>query len=406
MVTTSYPRFPGDSVGTFMEPIARSVAARGHEVHVVAPWHPLVARPREEHGVQFHFYRYAPLPSLNVFGYAAAMRADVSLRAAAYLAAPLALAPGWRDRAEDRPAASRDGHARPLGDARRRHRRAGGAGTAARRQPPRIGRLRRRDARARARRRPSRVSPGRVRDRVQRRPRNPGDRARRRSVPHRDDAVRCRHRAVSSGRGGPPLRAGRSWVSATACRCARPRDDSSGRRDSNISSTPLRAVPGVVLAIAGEGTLQGELAARAAAAGAIDRIRSARQPDAGSRRRATSRPLTWSACRRCATTAATSTACPTSLLEALASGTPVITTAAGGIGRGRRGRPDGAGGSRARRTRDRRRDRRTFSPIRTPRDGLAPRDGRMCRRVSAGIARPRGSRPPTIVRLPSNHGSS
>src|SRR5262249_6146443 len=68
MVTTSYPRFPGDSVGTFMEPIARSVAARGHEVHVVAPWHPLVTRPSEEHGIRFHFYRYAPLRSLNVFG--------------------------------------------------------------------------------------------------------------------------------------------------------------------------------------------------------------------------------------------------------------------------------------------------------------------------------------------------
>src|SRR4029078_12633923 len=95
MVTTSYPRFPGDSVGTFMEPIAQSVAARGHEVHIVAPWHPLVTRQREEHGVQFHFYRYAPLRSLNVFGYAAAMRADVSLRAAAYVAAPLALAAGW-----------------------------------------------------------------------------------------------------------------------------------------------------------------------------------------------------------------------------------------------------------------------------------------------------------------------
>ncbi len=96
MVTTSYPRFPGDSVGTFMEPIAKSVAARGHEVHIVAPWHPLVARGRQEDGVAFHFYKYAPFPSLNVFGYAAAMRADVSLRGAAYLAAPLALAQGWR----------------------------------------------------------------------------------------------------------------------------------------------------------------------------------------------------------------------------------------------------------------------------------------------------------------------
>ena len=96
MVTTSYPRFPGDSVGTFMEPIAKSVAARGHEVHIVAPWHPLVSRSAPEDGVTFHFYKYAPLESLNVFGYAAAMRADVSLRGAAYAAAPLALAAGWR----------------------------------------------------------------------------------------------------------------------------------------------------------------------------------------------------------------------------------------------------------------------------------------------------------------------
>jgi len=96
MVTSSYPRFPGDSVGTFMEPIAMSVAARGHEVHVVAPWHPLVTRASEENGVHFHFYKYAPSPRLNVFGYAAALRADVSLKAAAYIAAPLALAAGWR----------------------------------------------------------------------------------------------------------------------------------------------------------------------------------------------------------------------------------------------------------------------------------------------------------------------
>jgi glycosyltransferase involved in cell wall biosynthesis len=95
MLTTSYPRFPGDGVGTFMEPIARGVAARGHEVHVVAPWHPLIRRP-DEAGVRFHFFRYAPVRALNVFGYAAALKADVTLRPAAYLAAPLALAAGWR----------------------------------------------------------------------------------------------------------------------------------------------------------------------------------------------------------------------------------------------------------------------------------------------------------------------
>ena len=96
MVATSYPRFPGDTIGTFMEPIARGVAARGHEVHMVLPWHPRLARPREEHGVRFHPFRYAPTPGLNVFGYAGALREDVHLRLSAYAMAPLALALGWR----------------------------------------------------------------------------------------------------------------------------------------------------------------------------------------------------------------------------------------------------------------------------------------------------------------------
>jgi phosphatidylinositol alpha-1,6-mannosyltransferase len=94
MVATSYPRFPGDTVGTFMEPIAHGVAARGHDVHMVLPWHPRFARPAREGGVSFHTFRYAPHPSLNVFGYAGALQADVRLRGAAFAAAPLALAAG------------------------------------------------------------------------------------------------------------------------------------------------------------------------------------------------------------------------------------------------------------------------------------------------------------------------
>jgi glycosyltransferase involved in cell wall biosynthesis len=95
MIATSYPRFAGDGVGSFMEPIAKSVAARNHDVHLVAPWHPLIDRRPSEDGVVFHFYRYAPVRALNVFGYAAGMRADTNLRASAWLAAPLALAAGW-----------------------------------------------------------------------------------------------------------------------------------------------------------------------------------------------------------------------------------------------------------------------------------------------------------------------
>jgi glycosyltransferase involved in cell wall biosynthesis len=95
MLTTSYPRFPGDSIGTFMEPIAQGVAGRGHHVHVVVPWHPLWRRAGSEGRVRFHVFRYAPLPILNVFGYAAALHADVSLRLSAVAVAPLALAAGW-----------------------------------------------------------------------------------------------------------------------------------------------------------------------------------------------------------------------------------------------------------------------------------------------------------------------
>ena len=96
MVTSSYPRFPGDTVGTFMEPIARAVAERGHDVHVVAPWHPLVERPAQESGVSFYFYRYAPRAFPHVFGYAGSLKADVRFRASALAVTPLAVAAGIR----------------------------------------------------------------------------------------------------------------------------------------------------------------------------------------------------------------------------------------------------------------------------------------------------------------------
>jgi glycosyltransferase involved in cell wall biosynthesis len=91
MVTTSYPRFPGDTIGTFMEPIALGLTARGHQVHVVLPWHSRLTRVGIQDGIHFHPVRYAPHPSLNLFGYAESLRADVHLRPAVFLAAPLAL---------------------------------------------------------------------------------------------------------------------------------------------------------------------------------------------------------------------------------------------------------------------------------------------------------------------------
>src|SRR5262245_40383467 len=96
MIATSYPRFPGDGVGSFMEPIAKGVAARGHDVHLVAPWHPAITRPPAEDGVSFHFFKYAPVPSMNVFGYASGLRADTALKPVTWAIAPVAVAAGIR----------------------------------------------------------------------------------------------------------------------------------------------------------------------------------------------------------------------------------------------------------------------------------------------------------------------
>ena len=82
-------------MGSFMEPIAQGIAARGHEVHLVAPWHPKWNRPKIDRGVHFHLFHYAPMESLNTFGYAEGMRADVRLRASAVAVAPAALLAGW-----------------------------------------------------------------------------------------------------------------------------------------------------------------------------------------------------------------------------------------------------------------------------------------------------------------------
>jgi len=92
-ITTSYPKYPGDTTAPFIESITRALAARGHELSVVLP-----ARGDLElaavSGVSFHPYRYAPSENLAVFGYAESLRADVDLRRSAYLVAPLAAASG------------------------------------------------------------------------------------------------------------------------------------------------------------------------------------------------------------------------------------------------------------------------------------------------------------------------
>lgn len=89
MVTSSYPLFDGDGTAPFIEEIARSVVARGHQVDMVLPAHPKLRRA-EEPGLRFFPFSYAPVPSLNVWGYAQSMNADRGFRGKTLLVAPFA----------------------------------------------------------------------------------------------------------------------------------------------------------------------------------------------------------------------------------------------------------------------------------------------------------------------------
>jgi glycosyltransferase involved in cell wall biosynthesis len=330
MVTTSYPRFPGDSVGTFMEPIAKSVAARGHEVHVVAPWHPLVTRGAVEDGVRFHFYRYAPLPSLNVFGYAAAMRADVSLRGAAYVAAPLALGAGWH---EARRVARR--HRATMMHA---HWVIPGGVTAALARPhlPLVISLHGSDVYVAETLAPARVAArfafrraGFVtacsQDLAQRAVALGADTTRIETVPYGVDTARFRPDPAVRRRIRDELGVGDTVPFVFAAgRLVR-------KKGFEYLIEAVRHVPGVVLAIAGAGTLDAELRERARRAGIPERTRFL-----GNQTQDRIAALLMAADVAVVPSVRDDSGnvdgLPNVLLEALASGTPLVTTPAGGIG--------------------------------------------------------------------------
>lgn len=330
MVTTSYPRFPGDSVGTFMEPTAKSVAARGHEVHLVAPWHPLVARGAEEDGVRFHFYRYAPLASLNVFGYAAAMRADVSLRGAAYLVAPLALVAGWRT-------------ARRVA---RRHRATvmhghwviPGGVTAAAAAPalPLVISLHGSDVYVAETLAPARVAArsafrraGFVTacsdDLVRRAIALGADSSRIATVPYGVDVGRFRPDASARAAVRAELGVGAHVPLAVAAgRLVR-------KKGFEYLIDALPMAPGVVLAIAGDGTLDAELRERARTAGVGERVRflGNQSQDRVASLFAAADAIVVPSVRD---DRGNVDGLPNVVMEALASGAPLITTKVGGIG--------------------------------------------------------------------------
>lgn len=106
MLTSSYPKFPGDVTAPFIESIAQTSQALGHKVTVVLPYHPDLKRQPVENGVRFYQYRYALRRSWNIWGYAASLQGDVKVRKLIYLLLPFVLASSflkmWRLTAKQR----------------------------------------------------------------------------------------------------------------------------------------------------------------------------------------------------------------------------------------------------------------------------------------------------------------
>lgn len=96
MLTSSYPKFRGDTTAPFIESIATHIAAQGVETHIVLPEHREWQRGAVEDGVYFYPYRYAPKKEWTLWGYAEALRADVKLKRGVYALAPFALGAAWQ----------------------------------------------------------------------------------------------------------------------------------------------------------------------------------------------------------------------------------------------------------------------------------------------------------------------
>jgi glycosyltransferase involved in cell wall biosynthesis len=91
MLTSSYPKYRGETTAPFIEEIAAALVARGHTVHMVAPYHPHLQREPVERGVHLHFFRYAPAPSFNVWGYAQSLFGDTDIKWQTLAVMPFAL---------------------------------------------------------------------------------------------------------------------------------------------------------------------------------------------------------------------------------------------------------------------------------------------------------------------------
>lgn len=86
VLTSSYPRYPGDAAGVFVRSLTDHLTKLGHRTHVLAPYEPSVLPDPTQPDVEY--FRYLPVSAWHRLGYGLALENDRRLRGHAFPAIP------------------------------------------------------------------------------------------------------------------------------------------------------------------------------------------------------------------------------------------------------------------------------------------------------------------------------
>lgn len=79
ILTSSYPRYPGDGTAPFIQSIAKSLVGLGNKVLVVAPYDSEV-KPTQDKTIQVIRFKYIFPDRWHIMGHARSLKSDVILR--------------------------------------------------------------------------------------------------------------------------------------------------------------------------------------------------------------------------------------------------------------------------------------------------------------------------------------
>ena len=90
VITSSYPRFPGDGTAPFVKSICEHLVKASHQVDVVAPYDPEI-KPIETNGVGLYRFKYIWPDHLHILGHARSLKNDSKLRPLSFFLLPFFL---------------------------------------------------------------------------------------------------------------------------------------------------------------------------------------------------------------------------------------------------------------------------------------------------------------------------